>query len=107
MSSGTSPLTIFTEEQKFNRDNLLRITWNTNINQLLGSKGLLGYIDGKVTRPPEPFSDTPTPDPTPIYLTNPSFDKWNYHNHLVPGHITLDCTDITGLVIMCRGTRKI
>ena len=42
-------LTILCKEQKFNGDNLLQ--WNTNITQLLGSKGLLGYIDGKIPRP--------------------------------------------------------
>ena len=44
--SGTSSLTILSEEQKFNGDNLLQ--WNTNITQLLGSKELLGYINGNI-----------------------------------------------------------
>ena len=43
--SGMPSLTILSDEQKFNGDNLLQ--WKTNITQLLGSKGLLGYIDGK------------------------------------------------------------
>ena len=47
--SGIPSLTILSEEQKFNGDNLLQ--WKTNITQLLGSKGLLGYIDGKVQKP--------------------------------------------------------
>ena len=45
-------LTILSEEQKFNGDNLLQ--WKTNIVQLLGSKGLLGYIDGKIQKPAQP-----------------------------------------------------
>jgi hypothetical protein len=47
--SGIPSLTILPEEQKFNGENLLQ--WNTNITQLLGSKGLLGYIDGKILKP--------------------------------------------------------
>ena len=47
--SGIPSLTILSEEQKFNGDNLLQ--WKTNITQLLGSKGLLGYIDGKIPKP--------------------------------------------------------
>src|ERR1700678_1298304 len=59
--SGIPSLTILPEEQKFNGDNLPQ--WNTNINQLLGSKGLLGYIDGSVQKPgPE---TVPLPSTTP------------------------------------------
>ena len=47
--SGIPSLTILSEEQKFNGENLLQ--WNTNIEQLLGSKGLLGYIDGSIKEP--------------------------------------------------------
>ena len=47
--SGIPSLTILSEEQKFNGENLLQ--WKTNIIQLLGSKGLSGYIDGKIQRP--------------------------------------------------------
>ena len=47
--AGMPSLTILSEEQKFNRDNLLQ--WNTNIKQLLGAKGLIGYIDGMIQKP--------------------------------------------------------
>jgi hypothetical protein len=97
-------LTIFPEEQKFNRDNLL--AWNTNITQLLGSKGLIGYIDGSITRPSQPSSDTPTPKPMPIYSGNPNYDKWNYPDKFTQGHITLNCTDVAGLSVMASGTAK-
>ena len=56
--SGIPSLTILSEEQKFNGDNLLQ--WNTNITQLLGSKGLLGYINGTILKP-DPES-IPPPD---------------------------------------------
>ena len=52
--SGIPSLTILSEEQKFNGDNLLQ--WKTNITQLLGSKVLLGYIDGKVQNPIQAFT---------------------------------------------------
>ena len=88
-------LTILAEEQKFNGENLLQ--WNMIMTQLLGSKGLLGYTDGTIPKPPpthltqpttkltttregaEKPSASPTPTtttvtaaPTPVYSTNPS-----------------------------------
>jgi hypothetical protein len=46
---GIPSLTILSEEQKFNSDNLLQ--WDIHITQLLGAKGLLGYINGKIPTP--------------------------------------------------------
>jgi hypothetical protein len=81
MSSGTASLTILSEEQKFNGDNLFK--WNINITQLLGSKGLLGYIDGRIPKPDNPSSDKPpTTDTTPIYSTTPTLDEWVFHDQL-------------------------
>ena len=79
MSTGIPSLTILSEEQKFNGDNLLQ--WKTNMTQLLGSKGLLGYIDGTITKPvisttPEKDSTPATATGTPIYSTTPSLDEW-------------------------------
>jgi hypothetical protein len=57
--SGAPSLTILSEEQKFNMENLLQ--WKTNMTQLLASKGLSGYIDGRIEKPgPEsiPLPDT-------------------------------------------------
>src|SRR5271155_3799517 len=108
--SGIPSLTILSEEQKFNGDNLLQ--WKTNIIQLLGSKGLLGYIDGKITKPgPESVplpSETVVVQPisTPIYSSTPTFDKWNFRDQLARGHITLNCTDIAGLGVITTGTAK-
>ena len=103
-------LTILSEEQKFNGENLLQ--WNTNITQLLGSKGLLGYIDGKIKKPgPESIplpSDTVNVQPinTPIYSSTPTVDEWNFWDQLARGHITLNCTDIAGLGVVTTGTAK-
>ena len=97
MSGMIPSLTILSEEYKFNGDNLLQ--WSTYITQLLGAKGLLGYIDGKITKPAQP----PTPDTTatatstPIYSTTPTLDEWNFRDQVTRGHITLNCTDIAGL----------
>jgi len=74
MSSGALSLTILSEEQKFNAENLLK--WNITMTQLLGSKGLTGYVDGKIAKPSAPTLATPTSDPTPIYSTMPSYDEW-------------------------------
>ena len=71
--SGIPSLTILSEEQKFNGDNLLQ--WKTNITHLLGSKGLLGYIDGKIVKPgPE---SVPLPSETAAIqpITTPTLDE--------------------------------
>src|SRR5258705_212985 len=103
MSSSTS-LTILSEEQKFNGENLL--SWTTNMIQLLGSKGLSGYIDGTINLPARLETGAPVPDSTPIYSTVPSFDEWNFRDQLARGHITLNCTDIAGLGVKTTGTAK-
>ncbi len=115
--SGTPSLTILSEEQKFNGENLL--AWTTNMIQLLGSKGLSGYIDGKVPKPTVPGTATPTtttptttapatttPDPTPIYSSTPSLDEWTFRDQLARGHITLNCVDVAGLGVVTTGTAK-
>ena len=104
MSSGTPSLMILSEEQKFNGENLLK--WNITIMQLLGSKGLTGYIDGNVPKPTMPTLATTTTDSTPIYSTNPSYDEWTFHDQLARGHITLNCTDVAGLGVKTTGTAK-
>ena len=104
MSLGTPSLTILSEEQKFNRDNLLK--WTTNMTQLLGSKRLLGYIDGKIAKPTQPTTSTTTPDPMPIYSTTPNFDEWTFRDQLACSHITLNCTDLASLGVVTTGTAK-
>jgi Reverse transcriptase (RNA-dependent DNA polymerase)/Pol polyprotein, beta-barrel domain/GAG-pre-integrase domain/gag-polypeptide of LTR copia-type len=105
--SGIPSLTILPEEQKFNGNNLLQ--WKTNITQLLGSKGLLGYIDGNIRKPgPESLplpSETPVQHfSTPIYSTTPTLDEWTFRDQLARGHITLNCTDVAGLGVVTTGT---
>jgi len=112
--SGTTSLTILSDDQKFNGLNLLQ--WNTNMAQLLGAKGLLEYVDGSVlkpteTQPPATSESTPTKDitpaaATPIYSSTPSLDEWIYRDRLARGHIILNCTNITGLGIRTGGTSK-
>src|SRR6202789_2169896 len=107
--SGIPSLTILSEEQKFNGNNLLQ--WNINLTQLLGSKGLSGYIDGKIQKPdPEslslPSETTVQHTSTPIYLTTPMLGEWNFRDQLARGHITLNCTDVAGLGVVTTGTAK-
>ena len=102
--SGIPTLTILSNEQKFNGENLLQ--WKTNMIQLLGSKGLSGYIDGKVTKPTQPTSGTLAPDSTTVYSTQPSYDEWTFRDQLAQGHITLNCTNVAGLGIVATGTAK-
>jgi hypothetical protein len=90
--SSTPSLTILSEEQKFNGENLL--SWTTNMLQFLGSKGLSGYIDGTITLPTPLTTGAPVPNPTPIYSTIPNVDEWNFHDKLAQGHIMLNCVDI-------------
>ena len=93
--STTPSLTILPKEQKFNGDNLLQ--WTTNMTQLLGSKRLLGYIEGKIVKPSQPAPGSTAPDSTPIYSTSPNFDKLTFRDQLTQGHITLNCTDVASL----------
>ena len=106
-------LTILSEEQKFNGENLLQ--WNTNITQLLASKGLLGYINGKIAKP----TTQPTAGPeatetttatasttTPIYSSTPTLDEWIFRDQLARGHITLNCIDSASLGVVTTGTAK-
>jgi LTR polyprotein gag-polypeptide-like protein len=102
MSSGIPSLTILSEEQKFNGENLLQ--WKTNMTQLLGSKGLLGYINGDTRKPTE--SSTSETTSTPIYSTKPTFDEWTFRDQLARGHITLNCTDVSSLGVTTTGTAK-
>jgi hypothetical protein len=112
--SGIPSLTILSEEQKFNGENLLQ--WTTNMTQLLASKGLSGYLDGKIQKPgPESIplpadSTTPVttiqPAATPIYSSNPSLDEWTFRDQLARGHITLNCTDVASLGVVTTGTAK-
>ena len=99
---GTPSLMILSKEQKFNGENLL--SWTTNMIQLLGSKGLSGYIDRKIALPVTPLDKTP--DSTPIYSTTPSIDEWHFRDQLARGHITLNCTDVAGLGVKTTGTAK-
>jgi transposase InsO family protein len=108
--SGMPSLTILSEDQKFNGENLLQ--WKTNITQLLGSKGLLGYVDGNIPKPDPPTTPlTATAAAvavtgTPIYSTTPTLDEWTFRDQLARGHITLNCTDITSLGVVATGSAK-
>ena len=104
MLSGIPTLMILSEEQKFNGENLLK--WATNMTQLLGSKGLLGYVNGQIAKPAQPPTGDPTPDPMPVYSTTPSFDEWTFRNQLARGHVTLNCTDVASLGVTTTGTAK-
>ena len=64
---------ILSEGQKFNGENLLQ--WNTNIQQLLGSKGLLGYIDGSIEKPTRTETTTGTTGTTGGAGRDRTFDR--------------------------------
>jgi hypothetical protein len=104
--SAIPSLTILSEEQKFNRDNLLQ--WKNTITQLLGAKGIMGYINGKIPKPVQSStSDKDTPaTSTPVYSTTPTLDEWNFRDQLTRGHITLNCTDVASLSVITTGTAK-
>jgi hypothetical protein len=91
--SGLPSLTIISDKQKFNGDNLLQ--WKTNITQLLGAKGLLGYTDEKILKPAASSSSDDTKQ-TPVYSTTPTIDESNFRDQLARGRITLqvNCTDV-------------
>ena len=99
--------------------------------QLLGAKGLLGYTDGTIPKPPlsqptpqtqptttgegaEKSSTSPIPTlttvtttaPTPVYSTNPSYDEWIFRDQLARGHIALNVKDMSSLGVKTTGTAK-
>jgi len=74
--------------------------------QLLGSKGLLGYVDGRITLPPHLGTGASILAPMPIYSTDPSRDEWHFHDQLARGHITLNCTDIASLGVKTTGMAR-
>ena len=74
--------------------------------QLLGAKGLSGYIDGKIALPTQTPTGTATTHSTPIYSTTPTADEWHFRDQLTRGHITLNCTNVTGLGVKTMGTAK-
>ena len=74
--------------------------------QLLGSKGLSGYVDGRIPLPPQLGTGAPIPAPTPIYSTDPSIDEWHFRDQLAQGHITLNCSDVAALGVKTTGTAK-
>ena len=100
--SAIPSLTILSEEQKFNGDNLLQ--WKNNITQLLGAKGLMGYINKKIPKPAQSSSDKGPG--TPVYSTMPTLNEWNFQDQVMRGHITLNCTDVTSLGIITTGTAR-
>ena len=108
--SGIPSLTILSEEQKFNGDNLLQ--WNTTITQLLGSKGLLGYIDGNIQKPgpesiPLPSKATTVQSiNTPIYSSTPTLDEWIFQDQLTRGHVTLNCIDVASFGVVTTRMAK-
>ena len=95
MSGRIPSLTILSEEQKFNRENLLQ--WKMNVTQLLGSKGLLGFINGSILKPVQPDTSettvTAVPSATPILLN--TVTNVMYHTSLL-----IDCV-ILLLVSRC------
>ena len=74
-------LTILSKEQKFNGDNLLQWNMNIGVQQLLGLKGLLGYIDRSIAKPTQIESTESmktAPSGTPIYSSTPTIDEWAF-----------------------------
>ncbi len=82
------------------------MTWNVTMTQLLGSKGLTGYVNGDIPKPSTPSASTSTPDTTPIYSTKPNHDEWLFRDQLARGHITLNCTDVAALGVETTKTAK-
>ncbi|KAK0221147.1 hypothetical protein EDD85DRAFT_960314 [Armillaria nabsnona] len=110
--SSTSGVTILPNTSShFNGKNYT--SWKLQITKLLKSKGLWGYIEGTTTCPTAPRTTTTTPtttplppDPTPIYSSSPSYDKWVFHDQLAHSHIILNVLDPIRLGVKTDGTAK-
>lgn len=118
MSSSTPSLQLLPESAHFNGKNLS--TWKVQEEELIGGKGLWGYIDGSIQRPitapvtlgppPPPTTalvlPTPQPAPTPVYSSNPSRDEWDFRNRLARSMVVLNVADPIGLGVNNTGTAK-
>ena len=103
--SSLPQLTLLPPEEKFNGTNLLQ--WKKTIAQLLGMKGLEGYVDGSISKPSPPLKAPEVPPTaTPVYSSTPSVDEWTFRDRLAQGHITLNCTNMIGLGVVDTGTAK-
>ncbi|KAF8192852.1 hypothetical protein K438DRAFT_1969969 [Mycena galopus ATCC 62051] len=67
-----------TEKLQPNKANFA--TFKVLIEEHAASKGVTGYLDGTITKPPLITGTTDIPAPTPIFSTNPSRDEWTYRD---------------------------
>ena len=113
MSTASSALTLLSDDQKFIGENLLQ--WKTNITLLLGTKGLLGYINGDIPRPSPPAkastSEASSTSPaavaaTPLYSLTPTYEEWLFRDQLTKGLVALNCSNTISLGVNTSGTAK-
>ncbi|KAK0186582.1 hypothetical protein F5146DRAFT_1142956 [Armillaria mellea] len=112
MSSTTSGVTILPDtNSRFNGKNYT--LWKLQLTELLKGNRLWGYIEGTIlcsaapaTSTSAPMSTPLPPDPTPIYLSNPSYDEWKFCDQLAHSHIVLNILDPIGLGVRTNGTVK-
>ncbi|PBK82925.1 hypothetical protein ARMGADRAFT_945702, partial [Armillaria gallica] len=109
----TSPsITQLPEASQFNGKNLA--TWRVKITEIISGKGLWGYVDGSIPCPPTvqttqgtaPTTTPLPPDPTPLYSSTPSSDKWKFQDSHVRSHIILNVSDPIGLGVKTTGSAK-
>jgi hypothetical protein len=84
-------------------------TFKVLIEEHAASKGLSGYLDGIITKPPiitvHPGTTATAPDtPTPIFSTTPSCDEWTYRDGVLKSMIITNVLDSIGLGLKCDGT---
>src|SRR5277367_5786076 len=78
----------------------------TTDTQLIKSKGLLGYIAGKIVKPGPESIPLPSETGTVQPISTPTLDEWIFRDQLTRGHITLNCSDVVGLGVVTTGTAK-
>ncbi|KAJ7135596.1 hypothetical protein C8R44DRAFT_609161, partial [Mycena epipterygia] len=83
-------------------------TFEVFIEEHGSGKGLRGYLDGSITKPPlvtlSP-GDTP-PASTPVYSTAPLREEWTYRDGVMKSIIVTNIVDPIGLGVNRDGTAK-
>ena len=100
---------ILPTEEKFDGSNWAE--WKESITSAAKSRGVIGYLDGTIPRPPTPppsaaSSSTITPAAPTIYWGSkkPSQDEWEQRNAYAQGLIALNIKNPIGHGVNLEGT---
>ncbi|KAJ7149991.1 hypothetical protein C8R46DRAFT_964040, partial [Mycena filopes] len=98
------PALLAAEKLQSNKTNYA--TFKVLIEEHAASKGVTGYLDGTITKPPLITGTSDIPAPTPIFSRNPSRDEWAYRDGATKSMVVTNIVDPIGLGLKRDGTAK-